>query len=286
MTGVMLGGIYSLVALGFVVIYKSTGILNFAQGQMLAVGAFILWSLVVRLSLPLWAAGLLGAVCTAILGFIIERLTIRPMTGQPIWAVIVMTVGLGTFFDGVIPAVFGGEEQAFPHYFPIGGVRIWELSISYEHLYSFLAAWVMVGFFLYFFYCTRWGLLMRAVADGHDRARSCGIKVGTVSSWAWMIAAVSAMTGGFLIGSIESVSTAMVAIALRVFPVIILGGLDSIIGCIVAGAILGALQMLAVGYADPLTEGGAGEVVPSIVILLTLIFRPHGIFGKEEIERI
>ena len=286
LSGVMLGGVYSLVALGFVVIYKSTGVINFAQGQLLAIGAFILWSLLVPLGLPLWAAGLCAIACTGLFGAIVERLTIRPMTGQPLMAVIVMTIGLAALFDSLIPPVFGGVEQSYPSIFPEGGLLLWQLSISYEYLCSFMFALAMVAFFLYFFHHTRQGMTMRAVADGHDTARSCGIKVGTIFSSAWVIASLSAMVGGFLLGSIESVSPAMSAIAMRVFPVIILGGLDSVPGCIVAGPIVGALEMLAVGYGDPITEGGSGEVMPYIIILVTLIFRPFGIFGQEHIERI
>jgi len=285
-SGVMLGGVYSLVALGFVIIYKSTGVINFAQGQLLAIGALILWSFLVPLGLPLWAAGLSAIVCTGVLGVLIEHMTIRPMTGQPLMAVIVMTIGLAALFDSLIPPIFGGVERAYPSIFPSGGLQIWLLSVSYEYLCSFIVALAMVGFFLYFFHRTRKGITMRAVADGHDTARSCGIKVGTIFSWVWVIASVSAMIGGFLLGSIENVSPAISAIAMRVFPVIILGGLDSIPGCIIAGPIVGALEMLAVGYGDPITEGGAGEVMPYIIILLTLIFRPFGIFGQEHIERI
>jgi branched-chain amino acid transport system permease protein len=285
-SGIMLGGVYSLVALGFVIIYKSTGVINFAQGQLLAIGALIVWSFMVPLGLPLWAAGLLAVLCGASLGIVIERLTIRPMTGQPLMAVIVMTIALATFLDSAIPPVFGSDEEAFPPLLPTGGLHVWGLSISYEYLLCFISALALVGIFLYFFHFTRLGITMRAVSDGHDTARSCGVKVGTIFSTAWAIAAISAMAGGFLLGNIESISPAMSAIALRVFPVLILGGLDSIPGCIIAGPIVGTMEIMAVGYADPITEGGAGEVVPHLIILATLIFRPHGIFGQEHIERI
>lgn len=285
-SGVMLGGVYSLVALGFVIIYKSTGVINFAQGQLLAVGALIAWSLMVPLGLPLWLAGLLAVVCSAVLGILIERLTIRPMTGQPLMAVIVMTIGLAALLDSLIPPIFGGVEKAYPPLLPSGGLCIWGLSISYEYLLSFICALVLFCIFLHFFHFTRQGITMRAVSDGHETARSCGIRVGTVFSTAWAIAAVSALAGGYLLGNIQSVSPSMSAIALRVFPVLILGGLESIPGCILAGPIVGALEMLAMGYADPIVEGGAGEVMPHLIILVTLIFKPHGIFGQERVERI
>ncbi len=285
-SGMMLGSVYSLVALGFVIIYKSTGVINFAQGQILAIGALVVWYFMAPLGLPFWAAGLLAIVCSALLGIVIERLTIRPMTGQPLMAVIVMTIGLGAFLNSLIPPVFGGVEKAYPQLLPTGGLYFWDLSISYEYLLSFVSALFLVGIFLYFFHFTRQGITMRAVSDGHDTARSAGVRVGAVFSTAWAIAAVSALAGGYLLGNIQSVSPAMSAIALRVFPVLILGGLDSIPGCIIAGPIVGALEMLAVGYMDPITEGGSGEVMPHLIILATLIVRPYGIFGQEHIERI
>ena len=286
LSGVMLGGVYSLVALGFVVIYKSSEVINFAQGQLLAIGALFMWTFLVPLGLPFWLAGLLAILCNAILGVIVEHLTIRPMTGQPLMAVIVMTIGLAALLDSLLPPIFGAVERAYTITFPGGGFRIGALSVSYEYLLSFIIALGMVAIFLYFFHRTRLGLSMRAVADGHDAVRSCGIRVTSIFSWTWAIAAVSAMIAGFLLGSIENVSPGMGSISMKVFTVVILGGLDSIPGCIIAGPIVGALEMLAVGYADPITEGGAGEVTPYIIILLTLIFRPYGIFGEVHIERI
>ncbi len=285
-SGVMLGGVYSLVALGFVIIYKSTGVINFAQGQLLALGALLAWAFLVPLGLPFWLAGLLSVLCSALMGIVVERLTLRPMTGQPLMAVIVMTIGLATFLDSLMPPIFGGVEKAYPSLLPTGGLYVAGLSISYEYLLSFISAIILVFVFLYFFHHTRRGVTMRAVADGHDTARSCGVRVGSIFSTAWAIAAVSALAGGYLLGNIESVSPAMSSIALRIFPVLILGGLDSIPGCMIAGPIVGSLEMLAVGYADPITEGGSGEVVPHLIILATLVFRPHGIFGQEHIERI
>lgn len=286
LSGILLGSVYSLVAIGFVIIYKSSGVINFAQGHLLAFGALVLWTFIGALGFPLLVGGLLTILLTAFLGVIIEYLTIRPMTGQPLMAVIVMTIGLAAFLTSLMPCLFGATEKAYPHIFPKGGLQIGPLIISYEYLFSFITALVMVAIFLYFFHRTKLGLLMRAVADGHDCARSCGVKVGIIFRWTWAIAAVSAMIGGYLLGSIENVSPSMTSIGLRVFPVVILGGLNSITGCIIAGPIVGVLELLAIGYGDPIVRGGSGDVMPYIIILLTLIFRPYGIFGEEEIERI
>lgn len=286
LSGLMVGGIYSLVALGFVIIYKSSRVINFAQGHLLALGALILWSFLSPLGLPLWLGGALAVMAMALVGVIIEHTTIRPMTGQPLMSVIVMTIGLASFLESLMATIFGGVEKAYPQIFPSGGLQFAQLSISYEYLISFISSLCLFVIFMLFFYTTRLGLSMRAVADGHDTARSCGIKVGSIFTWAWAIAAVNATVAGYLLGNIQGVSTSMTSIGLRVFPVVILGGLESVVGCVVAGPIVGILEMLAIAYADPLTEGGAGDVIPYLLILITLIIRPYGIFGEKHIERI
>ncbi len=285
-SGAMLGAVYSLIALGFVIITKSSGVVNFAQGQLVAIGALVIWTLSIAVGLPLWVSLLLSFAACAFLGIAIEHLTIRPMTGQAIVSVIIMTLGIATLFDSLMAALFGTVERALPATFPTGGISIGGINLAYEYLFSFIIAAAMVGLFLYFFQYTRLGLNMRAVADGHDKARSCGVKVEVVFKLAWAISAMSAMIGGFLLGNIESVSINLSGIALRVFPVIVLGGIDSIWGCIVAGPIVGILEILAAGYVDPITQGGAGDVMASVIIVLTLVFKPFGIFGQEQIERI
>lgn len=285
-TGLMVGAIYSLVTIGFVIIAKASGIVNFAQGQLVSAGAMILWAFAVGLGLPLWVAWLVSVPCCALLALLLEHFAIRPMTGQPVVSVIIMTLGIATLLDSFLAATFGTVERAFPPTFPTGGWMLMGVSVPSEYIISFVLSVMMVGFFLYFFQYTRLGLNMRAVADGHDKARSCGIKVGVTFKLAWVISAVSALMGGFLLGNIESVSPNLSSIALRVFPVLILGGVDSIAGCIVAGPIVGALELLAAGYLDPIFRGGAGDVMASVLIVITLIIRPHGIFGQKEIVRI
>ena len=285
-SGIMIGGIYSLVALGFVIIYKSTGVINFSHGQLLAMGALMMWIFWVMLDLPFWMAALFTIGFAALLGATVEHLFIRPMTGQPLMAAVIMTIGLSGMLDSILYTIFGAGERTYPHIFPSGGIPLGELNISYAFMCSFVIALLLVGFFLYFFHYTRIGIIMRAVADGHDTARSCSIKVGLIFKLVWIIATISAVIGGYLWGSVESVYPAMAGIAMSVFPVIILGGLDSITGCIVAGPIVGVAELMAAGYVDPITEGGSADVIPYIIIIATLIIRPHGLFGEKHIERI
>ena len=286
LSGVMVGGIYALVALGFVIIYKSSKVINFAQGQLVMFGAFILWVFLVTFAIPLPAALLLGLGCAVLMGFLIDRLTIRPLIGQPLLAIIAMTIGLAVFLDAISIPIFGGNDRGYPGYFPIGGMAIGNLSISYEYLWSFIVAMVLFGAFAWFFRYSMTGLAMRAVAEGHDTARAAGVKVRKAFTWSWIIACVSAMVGGFLLGNIECVTPGLSTIGLKAFPVVLLGGLESIPGCIVGGAIVGILEMLAAGYLDPLTGGGMTEVMPFVIMILVLLFKPYGLFGEVRIERI
>ena len=286
LSGIMLGSIYSLVGLGFVIIYKSSAVINFAQGQLIAVGAFFMWWFVGPCRLPILLGGLLSVVSAALLGLIIEYLTIRPMTGQNLMSVVMVTLGLSTLFESLTPPIFGGQLRIYEVTLPIRSLHFFGINISSEYLLGFLVALGLFGFFLYFFRFTRRGLAMRAVADGHDTAASVGIKVSDAFRWSWSISAICAMAGGVLLGYIIGVSPDISHSGLTVFPVIILGGLTSIEGCIVAGPIVGILQMLAGRYLDPLTEGGSIEVLPFFIILATLLIRPYGIFGEKRIERV
>jgi len=278
--------IYTVIGLGFVVIYKSSRIINFAHGQIVALGALILAYLLRDVGLPIWLGGPLALLIMAGCGAVIEYLAVRPMAGQPLVAIIVMTIGLAALLDGLMPSFFGGVERSYPHVFPPGGIRVGGVSISYEHGISLVMSCIMVLLFGYFFFRTRVGLKMRAVADGHQTARSCGIKAGSVFRLSWIIAALTGTIGGYLLGSLESVSPAMSSVGLRVFPVVNLAGLESISGCLIAGPVVGVTQALAAWYLDPVIGGGAKELVTYLLILFTITLFPYGIFGEERIERI
>jgi branched-chain amino acid transport system permease protein len=286
LSGIMLGSIYSLVGLGFIVIYKASAVINFAQGQLLAVGALFMWVFLGPCGLPILLAGLLSVVSAAFLGLTVEYLAIRPMAGQNLMSVVMVTLAISTLLESLTPPIFGGQLRMYESTLPFSGLHFFGIMISSEYLLGFLVALGSLGFFLYFFRFTRRGLAMRAVADGHDTAASVGIKVSSAFRWSWSISAICAMVGGVLLGYIMGVSPDISHTGLTVFPVLILGGLTSIEGCIVAGPIVGILQMLAGQYLDPLTEGGSSEVLPSFIILATLLIRPYGIFGEKKIERV
>lgn len=286
LTGVMVGSIYSLVALGFVLIYKSSGIINVAQGQMLMVGAYVAWSLMVGLHLPVPVALLLTIVIAMLIGVLIERLALRPLIGQPILAIVMMTIALAAFLDGMTSLIWGANWQTFPDFIPRTPILIGELSLSPQHIFSFVLAMGLLAIFSVFFRFTRIGLAMRATAEDHQIAQSLGVSVERVFTLAWVIAAVVSALGGILLGSINGINLSLSFLGLKVLPVVLLGGLESIPGAIIAGPIIGVLENIASFYVDPLVGGGVREVAPFVVLVLVLMIKPYGLFGLRRIERV
>ncbi len=286
LTGVMVGSIYSLVALGFVLIYKSSGIINVAQGQMLMVGAYVAWSLMVGLHFPVPVALLLTIVIAMLLGVLIERLALRPLIGQPILAIVMMTIALAAFLDGMTSLIWGANWQTFPDFIPRTPILIGEISLSQQHIFSFVLAMGLLALFSAFFRFTRIGLAMRATAEDHQIAQSLGVSVERVFAMAWVIAAVVSALGGILLGSINGINLSLSFLGLKVLPVVLLGGLESIPGAIIAGPIIGVLENIASFYVDPFVGGGIREVAPFVVLVLVLMIKPYGLFGLRRIERV
>jgi len=289
LSGVVLGLIYALVALGFVLIYKASRVVNFAQGELIAIGAFSAHFFLVGLKLPVVLAFALALGFTALVGYLLERLFLKRLVGQPIISVIMATIGLAFFLDGLLHLTpYGAGSYGYPPFLPEGGVRVLGAQVSYAQL---LALFLTLGFlflFTWFFQRSTLGVAMRSVADDQMAAMSLGVSVGKVFALAWAAAGLAAAAGGVMVGTISGLNLdSLVHIGLRVFPVVILGGLDSIPGAVVAGILIGVLENLAAGFLDPYVPGGGTRgVFPFLVLLLVLWFKPHGLFGTEEIERV
>ena len=288
-TGVSIGCIYALAALGFVLIYKSSRVINFAQGELLAIGAFAVFGLSVWAGIPIWIALVFALLLSFLLGLAVERVFLRPMIGEPIISVIMVTIGLASLLSGLVFFTpFGTLTARFPDYLPetpliLGGIVIrWEQVVAVGMVVLFLIA------LTWFFTRSTLGIAMRAVADDQLASLSVGVSVERVFGLAWAAAGLSATAAGFVVGSLFGLEFAsLTAIGLRVFPVVILGGLDSIAGAVVGGIIIGVLEQFASGYLDPFVPGGGtGEVFPFIVLILILLVRPYGLFGTVEIERV
>jgi branched-chain amino acid transport system permease protein len=284
LTGLSMGSIYALVALGFVLIYKSTSILNLAQGEFLMVGAYICLSLTLDLKLNFLASFAVTMVFSVILGLLVERLVLRPLIGEPIISIIMVTIGLTYILRGAVIMVWGNDIRQF-NIFPETPIDLWGVKITYLYLWSMGISLTLLSFFAVFFKYARTGIFMRAVADHQTAAQSMGISVKRVFALSWCIAAVVSAIGGILIGNIAGVGVELSYIGLKVLPAVIFGGLDSILGAIIGGLVVGLLEFLSAGYLDPYIPA-INEVFPFIVLVLVLMIRPYGLFGTEEIERV
>ncbi len=286
-SGLVVGSLYSLVGVGIVVIYKSTHVFNFAQGGLLMVGAYLAWFFMVRLGMPIWIGLLGGLACAVLMGFLIERFGMRRLVGQPILSLIIVTLALEALIDGVVTLFWGDREyNVYPEFIPPEPVEFLGVILSLQHIIIFIITMVIIGIFILFFKYSKWGLEMRAVAEDQQAAMCMGISTKTVFVIAWIISTVLAYLGGVLLGSINGVSTTLNQIAGNCFPVVLLGGLESIPGVLIAGLIVGVLEYISGQYLDPIVGASTRAVVPYFILILVLIIKPYGLFGLKRIERI
>lgn len=284
--GLAVGSVYALVALGFVLIYKASSVINFAQGELLMVGAYVCLGLLTTTQIPFWAAFFLTMAFSIALALLIERLVLRPMIGEPAISIIMITIGLSLVLKSSIAAIWGVEINAFPSIFPETPLKVGEIIVSQVYVFTFLASMVFLVLFALFFKYSRLGIAMRATANSNQVALSMGISVKKVFAISWCVAAVVSAVGGILIGNINGVNITLSSVGLKVFPAVILGGLDSIPGAVLGGLIIGVLENLSGGYLDQFFGGGIKEVAPFVVLVIILMIKPYGLFGTEEIERV
>jgi branched-chain amino acid transport system permease protein len=288
-SGIVVGSIYALAALGLVLVYKSSRVANFAHGQIIAAGAFITFFLTVRLGVPIFFAFLASMIITFFLAMSVERIFLRRLIGEPIISVIMVTIGLASIFDGLIYLTpFGSENFSFPPFLPTESIVVGGVSISWTQLVGVIITFVLIGLFSWFFKKSTVGISMRAVSDDQFASMSVGISVPRVFALAWATAGLSAAAAGCIIGNITGLNfETLHAFGIVVFPVVILGGLDSILGAVVAGIIMGLIQQFASGYLDGnFGLNATGDVLPYLILLIILLFKPHGLFGIHEIERV
>lgn len=285
-TGVMLGSIYALIALGWVLIYKCSGVLNLAMGEITLIGAYISLSFY-SIGVPFVIALLLSVIIGMILGILTERIFLDRLIGEPVLTVIMVTAGLSFFFKGTVELIWGTDTRVFaPPVFSIEPICWGPLVIGQVYLWSFIAAILLLVIFVCFFKYTRWGLVMQATADDEMAALSLGVSVRFVYSAAWAITFMAAGVGGTLLGNINGLNISVGYLGLLVLPVVVLGGLNSIPGAIVGGIIIGVLQNLCGAYLDKYFPGGVKEIAPFVFMVIFLLFKPHGLWGWERIERV
>ncbi len=279
--GLANGAILALAALGFVLIYKATSVINFAQGEFLLVGAYAFYSAFVLLQLPIVLAVVVGVLVAIVLGVLIERVALRPLIGEDPLAVIMVTIGLSAVLKALVQFFYGTTPREMPKILPRGSVDILGAACPVDRLIAIGVAGVVLAAFTAFFRWSRHGVAMRAVADDQQAALVQGISVTRIFALAWAMASVSALIGGLLIADIAEVSQNLAGFGLVVFPVVILGGLDSVPGTIIGGVVIGLVSQ----YAEGLSPG-ASQVAPYVVLVLILLVRPYGLFGQPRIERV
>ena len=281
-SGLALGSIYGLVALGFAVVYKATDVFNFAQGMFVVCGAFFAVTAITLLGLPfpLAIAAIIGS-CAA-LGVVVHVLLIQPLAGRPMLSVIMLTIALSIVLRAVIEISYGPQGRTLVTPLPasiflIGGVRISQL-----HLVAALVSWACMAGFFAFFRFTSVGLLMRATADNHEAAVVSGVNVNVMNRLAWAIGSVLAGIGGLFLGQLQIVSTELESIGLLALPAVVIGGMQSIPGAIVGGLLVGLIEQFAGTYISPKSS----DILIYVLLMLILMVRPWGLFGQRELGRV
>lgn len=285
--GAIVGTLYGVVAMCFVLIYKSTQVVNFAQGEFLLIGAWVCWALLVKFNLPFWIGFPITLVFMMIFGIVLQIAVLRPMIGEPIISVIMLTIGLSIFFQAAMSWMFGVFVQPYPQIFATESVSIFGLNIQSAYIMSLvISVIIMVGFY-YFFKYSRLGLAMRATAFDQQVAQSLGISVKQVFAMSWAISAMVSALAGVVVGMVNGVSSALSFFGIKVFPAVILGGLDSIVGAIAGGLIIGILENLAEFLDSQFFHiGNMYTVAPFYILVIILMIKPYGLFGTKDIERI
>jgi branched-chain amino acid transport system permease protein len=281
-SGVMNGAIYGLVALGFVLIYKASAVLNFAQGYMLLLGAYVFWFFKVTLGLPLVAALLLSMVAGFVVGALIERLTLRPLVGQPLISMITVTIFLSLVLEGLVSMIWGTYPLRHVTVFEDSPIRLGRIVLTTQSLLAFGLALAVAGALIAFFRFTRLGLAMRGVAEGHQIMQSMGISVRTILNVSWGLAGIAATIGGILLGGTLGYQLELSRIGLLAIPAAFIGGLESPEGAILGGLLIGLSESIVSGYLG----NAAGVPAAFVILIATMLFRPYGFFGLERIERV
>ncbi len=283
--GALTGLLYSLFAIGLVLIYKASSVPNLAQGGLTMLGAYVVLALARDAGLPLWAAIPLAGVAMFGLGTGIERVALRRLAGRPIVMILMMTLGIDIFLRGTTLAIWGGTSRSVELGVSYDPLFLGEILISRIHLVGGAVAVISFVVFVMFFR-TRQGTRLRAIADDYMASWSVGISVEQGVGRSWGLASVVAVAAGIIWGEIQGVDQSLSLLLLKGLTVAVLGGLDSIFGAVLAGVILGVIENVGSAYLDPLVGGGSRDLIVAAVLILTVMLRPHGLFGRQDIERV
>jgi len=283
--GITFGAVYGLIALGFVLLYKSTGVFNMAHGQLVALGAFICYAIAVQAGLSFLLAIPLTLLLSFFLGLAIERLFMRPMIGQPLLGIIMMTIGLVSMLRGVILGGWPTVQDIYPPYLPEDPLSIGGILVPQVNLWAFIIAAVLLIAFAAFFRFTKIGMAMRATAEDEQVAQTVGVNVERIFGLSWAISSATAAIAGILLATMVFLSINLEGTGLFSLSAVVVGGLESLVGAVLGGIIIGLVEQFSEGYLGDLIPG-IKMVAPYVVLLLILIIRPYGLFGYKRIERV
>src|ERR671927_468766 len=282
--GIMIGLMYALIALGFVLIYKATDAINFAQGEFVMFAGFLAAVAAEIAGMPFWLSSLLAIAGMIALGFGLERVVLRPLIGRPVIAVVMATIGLAAVLRGTAVMAFGAGTRAIVMPVSDEPFEFGPGVLPPVQLVGAAVSLVFLALFTWFFLKSRIGIAMRAVADSQQVAMAMGINLRRYFALAWAMAGIVSALGGIVSGTMLGVDNQLALVGLKVFPVVILGGLDSVMGAVVGGLIVGIVENFAAGYFDPIVGGGTKDFAPYVLMILVLMVRPEGIFGRRRIE--
>lgn len=285
--GLVVGTLYGVVAMSFVLIYKATQVVNFAQGELLLVGAWVCWALLTKYQVPFWLGMPITLVFMFAFGIAVQLVVLRPMIGEPIISVIMVTIALSTILQALMKWMFGVNPQPFPQIFASQTVSFAGFQLQTVYVLSLVVSVAMMGGMAWFFRVSKYGLAMRATAFSQQVAQSMGISVKSVFAMAWAISATVSAVAGIVVAVVNGVSSGLSAYGIKVFPAVILGGLDSIAGSVIGGIIIGLLENAAQFIdGEYLHWGNLFEIAPFYVLIIILMIKPYGLFGTKDIERI
>ena len=285
--GFIIGLLYGVVAMSFVLIYKSSQVVNFAQGEFLLVGAWACWWLLAKFSMPFYIAFLLTLLFMMLFGILVQIIILKPLIGEPIISIIMVTIGLSIFFQAIMNWMFGVFTEPFPQIFSSESLNIFGLNVQTAYLMSgLISIFIMISFAL-FFKKSKLGLAMRATAFDQQAAQSLGVSIKQVFAAAWAISAMVSAVAGVVFGIVNGISSGIAFMGIKVFPAVILGGLDSVLGAILGGLVIGLLEHLA-HYIDVqfLNIGNLIRIAPFYALIVILMIKPYGFFGTKDIERV
>lgn len=284
--GALTGLLYALIAMGFVIIYRAGRVFNFAQGEVVVVGAFLIWSFAQYFGLPIWLSVVLALTSSVALGLLVERLILRPLVGEELFALVMVTIGLLVFVRGAVLVIWGADVYFIPAIFSMAGIKVGPLMLDRGLVYGGALTVSLAILFSCFFNHTRMGLEMTAVAEDHQVALSLGLKVKRSIAAAWAISGALCTLAAIIFVSGKGMTFMAGDIGMAALPVALLAGLESIGGLILAGLLIGISMGLAEHFLDPIFQGGVGTVFPFVIMIIVLLIRPSGLFGWRTIERI